>query len=119
GVEEGDAAAAYAHPRLGVDQLEAGGAEALQGRVDVGDGVGDMMEPRPLAGEELAHRRHGTERAKELDVSVADVEEDRLDPLRLHRLPVREAHLEGPLVERDRRLQVLDGDADVVNPSEH
>ena len=52
-------------------------------------------------------------------MAVADVEQDRLDALRLDRLAVGELHLEALLVERDRGVEVIDSDADVVDPSEH
>ena len=40
-----------------VDQLDPGGRELLQRRVDVVDRVGDVVQARALAGEELADRR--------------------------------------------------------------
>ena len=64
-------------------------------------------------------RVSGPSGAQQLDVAVADVQQHRLDALRLDRLAVRELHPEALLVERDRRVEVLDGDADVVDPAEH
>ena len=90
-MKESDAAVADADPRLGVDQLDAGGGDARQGGVDVVDRVGDVVQARALAGEELADGGVGAERPQQLDVAVADVEQDRLDALRLDRLAVREA----------------------------
>src|SRR5262245_9393752 len=52
-------------------------------------------------------------------MAVADVEQDRLDPLRLDRLAVGELHLEALLVEADRSVEVLDGDSDVIDSPEH
>jgi hypothetical protein len=52
-------------------------------------------------------------------VVLADVEQDRLDALLGERLAVHERHPVGLLVQRDRRVEVRDGDADVVDPAEH
>ena len=49
--------------------------------VDVLNAVGDVVQAGPLALEELADGRVGGERAQQLDVAVADVEEHRLDAL--------------------------------------
>ena len=118
-MQEGDAAVTDADPRLAVDQLEPGAGELLQGRVDVVDRVGDVMQPGALAGEERADRGVGAKRAQQLHMPVPDVEQDRLDPLRLDRLAVRQGHLEARRVELERRVDVLDGDADVVDLAEH
>ena len=77
------------------------------------------MHPRAALGEELADRRVGAERREQLDVVLADVEQDRLDALGLDDLAVHERHLVVALVERERRVDVLDGDADVVDAGEH
>ena len=52
-------------------------------------------------------------------MAVTDVEEGRLDPLLLDRLAVDEGHLEGRLVQPDRLVEIGDGDADVVDQTEH
>jgi len=52
-------------------------------------------------------------------VALPDVEQDRLDALRLDHLAVRERQAVGPLVQRDRGVEVLDGHADVVDLGEH
>ena len=117
-MQEGDAAVADTDPRLAVDQLEAGGADRGQRRVDVLHRVGDVMQARALAVDELADGGVGAERPQQLDMALADIEQDRLDALRLDRLTVGELHLEALLVELDRGVEVLDGDADVIDPSE-
>src|SRR6185369_2150995 len=98
-VQKGDAAVADAHPGLGVDQLQPGGGELLQGRVDVVDRVGDVVQPGAVLGQVFADRRVGAERRQQLDVALADVEQYRLDALGLHRLAVGELHLEAAFVE--------------------
>ena len=50
---------------------------------------------------------------------LADVEQDSLDALLLDDLAVGHLHPEGVPIERQRVLDVLDGDADVVDPVEH
>ena len=50
---------------------------------------------------------------------LADVEQHRLDALLGDRLAMHDGHPVGPLVERERRVEVGDGDADVVDPAEH
>ena len=59
---------------------------ALEGRVDVVDRVGDVVQAGALRCQELANRRLGAERRQQLDVAVADVEQRRLDSLGLDRL---------------------------------
>ena len=45
--------------------------------------------------------------------------ECRLDPLGIDRLSVHERHLQGVAVERKRGVDVLDGDADMVDRRQH
>ena len=94
-------------------------AQARERRVDVRDAVGDVVQAGPLALEELPDRRVGAERLQQLDVAVADVEQHRLDALLLDGLAVGERHLERPLVERERGVEVVGRDADVVDQPEH
>ncbi len=61
----------------------------------------------------------GIERPEQLDVTVADVEQGGLDALGLNGLAVRERHAERLLVEGERPLEVVGGDADVIYPAEH
>src|SRR5690349_5049862 len=118
-VQESDPAAADAGPGLRVDQLDARRGDSLQACVDVVYGIGDVMEAGTLASEELADGGVRTQRPQQLDVTVPYIEQHRLDTLGLSRLAVRERHLEALLIEVDGGLEILDGDADVVNASEH
>src|SRR5690606_7685646 len=104
-VQEGDAAAADAGPRLGVDQLDTARLELVQAAVDVLNPVGDVVQAGSLAGEELADRGALGERAQELDVAGPDVEQDSLDPLFLDGLAVRHRHAERLAVQRDRAVE--------------
>ncbi len=60
--------------------------------------------------------RDGTQ---ELDMAIADLEEDRLDAELLDDLAVLLAHVEPVAVDLQRRLEVLHGDADVIDAPEH
>ena len=73
-MDEGDKALANADSRLGVDQLDALIAELGERRLDVSDRVGDVVQPRPLFGDELADRRIGTERLEQLSHEQATAE---------------------------------------------
>ena len=87
--------------------------------VDVGHLVGDVMHPGTLAGEEAADRRVLGRRREQLDMAVADVEQDGLDALGLDDLAMGERHPEGPRQQRDGRLEFGDCYADVVDAVEH
>ena len=50
---------------------------------------------------------------------LADVEQHGLDALLLDDLAMRDGHAVGLLVQRDRGVEVFDGDPDVVDPGEH
>src|ERR1700760_38942 len=119
GVHERDARAADAGARLLVDQREPGPFERFERAVDVVDLVGDMVQARAVLREELADGRVRAERREQLDVVLADVEQDRLDALLLDDLAMRERELEAVAIQRERRRELLDGDADVVDPREH
>jgi hypothetical protein len=118
-VQERDAGAADADPRRLVDQAQARLLQRRQRGVDVGHLVGDVVDAGALLGQELADGRVRAEGREELDVVLADVEEHRLDALLGHVLAVDELHVVRLLVEGDRGVEVLDGDAHVVDAREH
>ena len=79
-----------------------------------------MVEARAPLRKKLAHGCVLRERAQELHVAVADLEQNRLDALLLDGLPVLLAHVEALSVELHRAVEVLDGHADVVDaPEQH
>ena len=51
-------------------------------------------------------------------MAVADLEQDRLDALLLHRLAVLFGHPEPVAIEVDGLLEVLDGHSDVIDRAE-
>src|SRR5436853_2839534 len=115
GMDERDLEAEEALPRLVVDQLRAAPGEVRQRLAQVVDLVGDVVHARPAAREELAHRRVRAERGEQLDTALADADRSRLDALLRHELAVLELGAEETLVRGERLVEVLDGDAEVVD----
>src|SRR4051812_42819860 len=118
-VKEGDARIADANTGLRVDQLHTGLLQPAEHVVDVGDGVGDVMKPRAPLLQVLADRGLRTKWPQQLDMALADVEQRGLDPLRFDGLAMGERHPEGLLIEGESPVEVVGGDADVVDPAEH
>src|SRR5205085_10529102 len=114
-VDERDLEAEEPLPRLVVDQLRAAFGEVRQRLAQVVDLVGDVVHARPAVREELADRRVGAERGEQLDAALADADRSRLDALLRHELAVLELGAEEPLIRRERLVEVLDGDAEVVD----
>jgi hypothetical protein len=116
-MDEGDLEAEQASPRVLVDQFDAAGREPLELRRDIVDLEGDVMHAGPTVSEELTDRCVRAERSEQLDPSGADPQRGGLDSLVGHGLAVLELGAEKPLVGLDRRVQVGDRDADVVDPA--
>ena len=93
--------------------------ERTQRLIDARNAIRDMVQPRAAPLEEPRDRRFGPERGDQLDVALADVEQGCVDSLFVDHLPVHERHPEDPQVDGDRRLQVGNGDTDVINPRQH
>src|SRR3954464_14416271 len=119
GMHEGHARVADAGARLLVDEPQAGRAQAVELGLDVGRLVGDVVQARPVLGQELADRRVLAERLEQLHVPLADVEQHGLDALGLDGLAMDEGHVEVGVVELQRGVEVRDGDTDVVDAGEH
>ena len=83
-----------------------GVAQRPQRGLDVLHLVGDVVQPGPALGEELADRRVVVQRREQLDVVLADVEQRRLDALLGDRLAVHEREAVDVDVEVDRLLEV-------------
>src|SRR5437016_5481825 len=99
-----------------VDQLDAPGREVPQLVAEVADLVGDVVHSRAAVGQELADRRLVTERGEQLDATRADPDRSRLDALLGDRLTPLELRAEQPAVRLESLVEVLDGDAEMVNP---
>jgi hypothetical protein len=52
-------------------------------------------------------------------VALADIEQNRFDALLGDRLAVSEGHAEGTSLELQGRVEVVDRDADMIDPVEH
>ena len=101
-----------------IDQHGPASAQVLQGRLDVGDREGDVVEPLAALGHEAGDGALGVERADQLDGASSALAHHRLHALRGHRLAHR--HLEGkrPAQLGDRRVEVRDHVAHVVDGTE-
>ena len=109
-------------PRFGVvvEQAQAALAQRRAHGVDVGDAVGELLDAGAAAVEELRDRRLGGERREQLDAraGVADAHHRLAHALLLVGLLVQQRHAVRLLVERDGRVEVGHGDADVVDVGE-
>ena len=116
GMDERDLEPEEAEARLLVDQVDAVGLQPLQLPGDVVALEGDVVHAGAALREEPAHRRVGPERPEQLDARAGDRERRRLDPLVLEALPVLDGGAEEDAVGRDRSVQIVDRDPDVVDP---
>ncbi len=114
-MDEGDLHPVQAGAGLGVDQLGALRGQVAESPGEIVDVVGDVVHPRPALGEELPHRRLGPERGQQLDPAASDPHRGRLDPLLGHRLALLELGAEQELVGSHRVVEILDGDAEMVD----
>jgi hypothetical protein len=116
-MHERDLEPEHAAPRARVDQLDAGVGERVERDLDVVDLEGDVMHPLPALGEEPTDGRVVAERCEQLDPALAEAHRRRLDALVLDALAMLESPAEEALVRLHRRIEVLDGDADVMDRS--
>ena len=114
-MDESDLEAEEALPRLGVDQLGAFLRKPAELDADVVDLVRDMVHPRASRGEELPDRGLVAERREQLDAAGADEHGRGLDALVGHLRPVLELGAEEALVRVDGLVQVVDGNAEVMD----
>src|SRR5215472_4623120 len=114
GMDEGDRHAVQPDARLRVDELHAFGTRVGERLPDVRHGVGDVMQAGSSIGQELAHHRVPASGRYELELRTSHVEKRGVDPELLIGGSMGDAHAKARGVERDRLLEVLDDDADVV-----
>ena len=114
-MDERDLEAEHPAPRRLVDQLRAGAGEVGERGADVVHLVRDVMHSRPALREEAADGSVLAERSEQLDAALADADRRRLDALLLDALAVLERPAEEPRVRVDRAVEIVDGDADVVD----
>src|SRR3954464_9965055 len=118
-VHEVDPGAGGAPARLVVDQAYTALAQRGAGRVDVGNGVGDLLDAGLVAGQELGDAGVRADRGEQLDAAAGRVGahlHHRLPyPLIVVLLDVDQAHTEDPLVELDGFVEVVHRHADVID----
>src|SRR4029079_6134231 len=117
GMDKGNLQAEQADARNRGDQLHHVGGEALECETDVVDLVGEMMNARAAPGEEAADRRVLVRWCEQLDPAASDEDGCRLATLLGDDLAVLEGGPEGADVRLDGRVEIGNGDADVMKPS--
>ena len=98
-----------------VDQLGTLRREPPELHEDILDLVGDVVHPRAAVGEELADGSLVAERGQQLDPARADEHRCGFDTLLLDAGPVLELSAEETLVRLERVVQVVDGDAEMMD----
>src|SRR5882672_10675797 len=81
-MQERDAPAAGPAPRRLIDQLVARSAAALEGGVEIGHAVADVMDAGAAFRKELRHGTGRIGRLEQLDVHVAEAQADNLGTVR-------------------------------------
>jgi hypothetical protein len=117
-MDECDLEPKEALPRSLVDQLGPFGREPPELHEDILDLVGDMVHSRAALCEEPADRRFFTERRKQLDAARADQHGCGLDALFVDTCAVLERSAEQALVGVERVVQVVNGDAEVMDAAD-
>ncbi len=117
-MDERDLEAEHTAARLGVDELGACARELGERSADVRHLVGDVVHPGAALREEAPDGRVLSERCEQLDTALADADRRRLDALLVDPRAVLDAAAEQPLVRPHRLVEVLDGDADVVDAAD-
>ena len=105
----------HAAARAGVDQLDPLGREPLERCRHVAHLVRDVVHPLAALGEEPADRRVLLERREQLDPALAETHRRSLDPLILDALAMLEPAAEQALVRANGRVEIRDGNADVMD----
>lgn len=111
-VEERDVVAPRARPRLFVDEFRPalpGGVQRFGDRVD---DEGDVVHALPLSVEEPGDHRLGIGWFQELEIPVADVEKDEVDPA--GRLLVHDRHVEDSRITLRERVRVRRHDTEMI-----
>ncbi len=102
-----------------VDQLRSRLSGPSQAGAHVVGGVGDVVDRLSPIGEELSQVGLGPQWGKQLDPAVTDGDHGDFHTLGLQPFAAYRLQAETPFVEVDRLIQVMHGNADVIDPSEH
>ena len=119
GMNEGDQRAFGAGPRALVDQPGAARLQLRQRGGDVLDAEGDVVQPRAALLHERRDRRVGRGRFEQLEAGFADRHEVRAHALRWHLFRRFDLQAERVAVERERGVEILHRDADVIEDGFH
>ena len=114
-MQERDLEAEQALARARVDELYAFTGESRERDMDIVDLVGDVVHPGAALGEELADRGVGSDGCEQLDAAVADEHGRCLDALVGNGRAVLQGCAEKAGVGVEGLVEVVDGDAEVMN----
>jgi hypothetical protein len=115
GVHECDLEPEEALARSFVDHVGARIRELGQCGSDVGHPVGDVVHTRPALREKPSDRSVLAERFEQLDPPLADSQRHGTHTLLADRGSMLDLRAEEPFVRCERLLEILDGDAEVVD----
>ena len=113
-MDEGDPGSSPADTRRFVDQLRASCPEMRKGGVDVEDGISNMMQAFAPLLKKTSDRGIGVDRLKQLDKAATDRKQGLFHPLAFDHFPVQRLDPVLVAIGRDRRFEIADGDADVI-----
>ena len=116
-MDERDLEPEQAGTRPFVDQIRARARELHQRRVEIAHLVGDVVHSGSPLRKKAADRRVFAKRLEQLDSTVADADRRSFDTLIFDRRTVLDPSAEQTLVGRERGVEVLDRDPQVMDPS--
>jgi hypothetical protein len=114
-MEKCDEARARAAMRRRIDWLDAAGCEVIDRRANVGDTIGDMMQSRSRLPKEAKERRILVQRPEQFDVRISAGKSGDFYVLTRNGFSKRLRESERFGVESQRRIQVGDDDAYVID----
>lgn len=115
-MDERDLEAEEPRSRLRIDQICTGSRELGQRRAEVAHLVRDVMHAGTALRQEPADRRVLGERLEQLDPPRSDAKRRCTHALILNRRTVFHLGAEETLVRRERRIEILDRDTQMVDP---
>lgn len=117
-MHERDPRSPAANTRLLVYQANTLGLQVIEGGIDVGDGVGNMVHTLAARTDELADRRIPAERLQQLNMGASDGNHRLLNSLALDDLSMNRLHPVLAPVLGQGRVQIANGDPDMVDIDE-
>jgi hypothetical protein len=114
-MDERDRSATRSPPRRLVHEWYAVRAQATQHHFDVADAIAHVMDALAAPRQEAPHRCLRTEGSKQLYVRGAHGKQDLFHALVLNHLPVGRLQAEGSPIFLYGRLEIGDGDPDVID----